>query len=211
MPVERGVQVPVPDPGGPYTPGLKPWPNPEGGRVSEPDLKRAAATGSGEMGCEDFRSDARSSSGDAPPLAAMAAAAPEVEVGTEASVDNGVFVDEVEALVEEAELPKGVKAATGLEGTLPSEGNESRVALDRLCLLPIDDGASALAESILLLDDEEDAVDKGLPDNLRPSKLGRAERPRAGERRPSGEGARGSAFREDDEADVLLAELVTAR
>lgn len=179
--------------------------------MSEPDLKRAAATGSGEMGCDDFRSDARSSSGDTPPFAAMTAAAPEVEAGAEASVDSGVFVDEVEALVEEAELPKGVKVAAGLEGTLPSRGNESRAVLDKLCLLPIDDGASALAECILLLDDEEEVVDKGLPDNLRPSKLGRAERPRAGERRPSGEGARGSALRDDDAVDVLLDGLVTAR
>ena len=50
-PLDRGVH----DPGGPNTPGVNALPSPLGGRVSEPDRRRAAATGSGETGCDSRR------------------------------------------------------------------------------------------------------------------------------------------------------------
>ena len=114
-PVERGVHVPVPEPGGPYTPGLKPFPKPEGGKVSDPDLKRAAATGSGDTGCDDLRSEARSSSGDTPPFAVD---------------DADGFADEIDGLVEVIVL-EGVKVPPAVDvdeeeaPPLASKANES--------------------------------------------------------------------------------------
>lgn len=227
MPVERGVQVPVPDPGGPYTPGLKPFPRPDGGRVRDPERKRAAATGSGETGCDDLRRDARSSTGDTPSFAASVETEAEFPGASVEREGDAVEVDdddEDDAVVLVL-LNPGVKVAAvvGLAPAPPSKARESEVAWPAaaergVCLEPIAEGVNA--SCMLLLEDAIDAadvVDKGLPDSRLPSRLGRLERPRAGASSPSGDGARGSGLLADD-ADgeaavllVLLLLLVTAR
>lgn len=52
-PLDRGVQ----DPGGPNTPGVNALPKPLGGSVNDPERSRAAATGSGDTGCDSRRID----------------------------------------------------------------------------------------------------------------------------------------------------------
>lgn len=164
-------------------------PSPEGGKVRDPERSRAAATGSGETGCDDLSSEARNSRGEADPLFAIVEGEMlEVEEGGLRD-DVGGLVDDAEAIDVESVFPIGIRA-------LPSRGTGSAaVILDRFDRF---EGVKTDELDVVLLS-LPDAVEaevetSGLPDSLRPNgRLGRAERPRAGASRPSGDGASGSA------------------
>lgn len=177
---------------------MKPLPKPDGGKVREPDLSLAAATGSGEIGWDDLSNEARSSRGDAAPLLASEGSGAVVELDDAGMRDGpgGLMLEEDACFavtgipIANAALPFkavdcGRLAAVRAERVDRFEGLTIAVAEEAAMVLSTFDAAGAPCAAAAL-------VDSGLPESLRP---------RAGESRPSGAAAKGSAPLLDDAPD----------